>query len=369
MDPIRIAKELIALKSYDDDDEPVAYIEGLLEATEADVELVECGGIKNLHAVIGKGETEIGFNGHYDTVPPGSGWTKEPLKPVIEDGKLYGLGSTDMKGGLACMLSAFIELARMDLPIKMVLQAVGDEETGGERGVKALVEKKLYAKRMIIGEPSGDSVSYGHKHILRTDIKTTGKTAHGSRIYAGDNAIVRATKLISRISKDGVLRMEATKEESQGVKTCNIGYIKGGKMINVVPEECLLGLDIRIPYEENIEDAEKYLNSILDDKTKMEITMKSRGMYTAPEHELIVTSKEIAEKMLKREMPLRLKLGGCDGRYFTDIGIPTAVMGPTGTDEQGNRMMHRSDEYVETKDLLAWKEIYKNIALHYANKD
>jgi len=366
MDPIRIAKELIALKSYDDDDEPVAYMEGLLEATEAEVELVECNGIKNIHAVIGEGEAELGFNGHYDTVPPGRGWIKDPLKPVVEDGKLYGLGATDMKGGLACMLSAFVELARMDLPIKIVLQAVGDEEAGGERGTKALVEKKLYAKRMIIGEPGGETVSYGHKHILRTDITTKGKTAHGSRIYAGDNAIVRAARLIRRISDDRVLRMEASKEESPDIKTCNIGYIRGGEAINSVPAECLLGLDIRIPSEENIDDAEEYLKSILDDKSEIKITMKAKGMYTPPDHELIVTSKEISEEVLKKEMILKLKLGGCDGRHFTEKNIPTAVMGPTGTDEKGNRMMHRSDEYVETKDLLLWKEIYKNMGIHYA---
>ncbi|MBU0532479.1 ArgE/DapE family deacylase [Candidatus Micrarchaeota archaeon] len=365
MDPVKITQDLIALKSYDGADGPFFYIKELLETSGIEMSIIESNGVKNIHATIGEGEAEIGFNGHYDTVPPGTGWETDPLEPVIKGGELYGLGATDMKGGLAAMLVAYLELAEEDLSRKVILQVVGDEEKGGEHGTRTLIERGLYAKRMVIGEPSGEGIAYAHKGLVRADVKTFGKRAHGSRLYAGDSAVLRAIRIINKIAEDKILILKATRDESVNLKTCNIGLFRGGETINVIPEECYFGLDIRVPVNEDMENVVKYLESLMDEKSKVEISMKIKGMYTAPDHELVVNAKEVAERVLERKLELRIKLGGCDGHFFTEKNIPTISMGPTGYDENGNKVIHRSNEHVGMKSIKEWKDAYKALALHY----
>jgi acetylornithine deacetylase/succinyl-diaminopimelate desuccinylase family protein len=366
LDPVKIAQDLISLKSYEGAIEPYNYIKGLLEAYGVKVIEVESKGVKNLHATIGKGKARIGFNGHYDTVPPGKDWTIDPLKPTIEDGKLYGLGSSDMKASVAAMLVAFLELAQKEPPGKIVFQAVGDEEVGGENGTKVLVEKGLYAERMVVGEPSGDSIGYAHKSVMRAELRTFGKSAHAARAYAGDSAILRMNAIINRMEHDNILKMKSTEEHAEKSTTCNIGYINGGGTMNMVPDQCSIGLDIRIPHDMDIESVERYLRQVTGENSTLFVTLKDNGMYTPPDHEFVLTCQKIARDVLKKGVKLSYALGACDGRFFTYKDIPTVKMGVCGFDSEGNRMLHRKNEFVEIKDIHVWKEIFKDVAMHYS---
>jgi succinyl-diaminopimelate desuccinylase len=366
LDPVKIARDLISLKSYDGADEPFNYIKGLLEAHGATVKKIESDGIKNIHATIGEGKAEIGFNGHYDTVPPGEDWSMDPLKPVVKDGRLYGLGASDMKASVAAMLVAYLELAQEEVPGKIVFQAVGDEEVGGENGTKVLVEKGLYAKRMIVGEPSGDSIGYAHKGVLRGELVTHGKSAHGARAYAGDSAVLKMIGIINRMWYDNFLKMKCTEEHAREAITCNIGYIKGGGVVNVVPSRCSVGLDIRIPYDQDIDAVERYIAQISGGDSTLNVQRRARGMYTEPDNEFVLTCQKIARRVLNKGVKLSYALGACDGRYFTYKNIPTVKMGVCGFDEEGNRMLHRKDEFVAVKDIRTWKEIFKEVAFYYA---
>ena len=367
LDPVKIARDLISLKSYDGADEPFNYIKGLLEAHGAKVKKIESKGIKNLHATIGEGETEIGFNGHYDTVPPGGDWTIDPLKPSIKDGKLYGLGASDMKASVAAMLVAYLELAQEEVPGKIVFQAVGDEEEGGDNGTKILVEKGLYAKRMIVGEPSGDSVGYAHKGVLRMELIAHGRIAHGARAYAGDSAVLKMVAIINRIWYDNFLKMKCSEEHAEKSITCNIGYVKGGGAVNVVPSQCVVGLDIRIPHDHDIDSVERYLKQIAGEDATLKMIRRAEGMYTPPDNEFVLTCQKKVRKVLNKGVKLSYALGACDGRYFTYKNVPTVKMGVCGFDQDGNRMLHRKDEFVGIEDIRDWKEIFKEVALHYTN--
>jgi succinyl-diaminopimelate desuccinylase len=369
MDAVKITQDLIALKSYDGEDKPFDYIKDLLESSGIKTRTVSSNGVRNLYCEIGKGEKELGFNGHYDTVPPGEGWTTDPLKPTIKKGRLYGLGATDMKGGLAAMIAAFIELSKEKLPIKVILQVAGDEEQGGENGSTALVKKGLVAKRMVVGEPSGPMIEHAHKGVLRVEIECRGKSAHGARIYAGDNAVLRAVRIVNRIATDSVLHVKATKKQSEKVTTCNVGYLYGGHTSNVVPSKCVFSLDIRIPEDESMDDVIHYLKGILDEKSQMRVTLRCTPMYTPPDNELVLNSKRIVEEALNTSIGLRTKLGACDGHLFTDMGIPTVAIGPAAFDRKGNKVLHTTDEYVEVSKIKIWKEIYKRLAHYYANRE
>jgi acetylornithine deacetylase/succinyl-diaminopimelate desuccinylase-like protein len=366
MDPIIIAEELIKRKSYDYADEPFEYIKELLESCGAEVQVIESEGIKSIHAEIGEGEPEIGFNGHYDTVPPGKDWTMNPLKPKIDKGKLYGLGATDMKGPLGAMLAAFWELSNMDLPIKIIFQAVGDEEIGGFNGSRVLVEKGLYAKRMVIGEPSRESVENEHKGGLLILAKMHGKSAHASRIFAGRNAIMRMVRALSDISDESsFIKTKVTREETDSSITMNVGSIEGGEAHNVVPSACSVKLDIRYPRLTKVDDIIGYLEDKFDEVV---VEYRTQSMYTPPDDELVQKSLELARAYIDDTISIRAGFGACDGRYFTDKNIPTVKMGPCGIDEMGFRVLHQKNEFVPVEDLYKWKEVYKHIALHYANK-
>jgi acetylornithine deacetylase/succinyl-diaminopimelate desuccinylase-like protein len=265
------------------------------------------------------------------------------------------------------MLAAYIELSKEDLPFKVLMQVVGDEEKGGANGTAALVKKGVLARRMIIGEPSGPMIEHAHKGVLRIEIKTIGKSGHGARIYAGDNAVLRAVRIINRIATDSVLHVKATKKQSEKVTTCNVGFIHGGHTSNIIPDRCKFLLDIRIPEDERMDDVIHYVRGILDEKSHMEITLRSEPMHTPIDNELVVTSRAIAESVLKERIGLRTKLGACDGYLFTKRGIPTVAMGPAAFDKKGNKVLHTTDEYVDVKSVTAWKEIYKRLVLHYAS--
>lgn len=365
LDPVKIAQDLIALKSYDGANEPFNYIKGLLDAHGAHVTEIESNGIKSLHAEIGKGDVAIGFNGHYDTVPPGKDWTMSPLEPSIKDGKLYGLGASDMKASLAAMLVAYLEIAQEDPKKRIVFQAVGDEEAGGRNGTKVMVDMGLHAKRMIVGEPSGDSIGYGHKSIIRAQITTLGRTAHAARPYSGESAILKMITIINRMWYDNILKMRCPRDSAEKSVTCNIGYLRGGETINVVPDQCIAGLDIRIPHGEDIEAIERYLHQITGEDGVVDITLKDQGMFTPPDDEFVLNCQRIARDVLEKGVKLSYALGACDGRYFTYRSIPTVKMGVCGFDEEGRRMLHRKDEFVEVKDIHVWKDIFKQVVSFY----
>ncbi|MBU0591214.1 ArgE/DapE family deacylase [Candidatus Micrarchaeota archaeon] len=367
LDPVKIAKDLISLKSYEGANEPYIYIKGLLESHGAKVQEIESKGVKSIHATIGEGKemAEIGFNGHYDTVHPVLGWDTDPLKPVIKDGNLYGLGASDMKGSLASMLVAYLELARAGPKKKIIFQAVGDEEVGGENGTKVMVDRGMVAKRMVVGEPSGNNVGYAHKGLLRAEIKTIGRAAHASRTYAGESAILNMNTLINTIAYDNFLKMKCTKENVEEAITCNIGKINGGRTINVVPDDCSMLLDIRVPHTNSLDEVERYLKQITGEKGTVDIRRKSEGMYTKPDDPFILTCQKIAIDVIKKGVKLSYALGSCDGRYFTYKGIPTVKMGACGFNAEGHRMFHIKNEFVGVEDLRTWSEIFRRVAWHY----
>lgn len=365
-DPVKITEKLVSLKSYDGADEPFGYIKELLESVGAEITIVEHGGVKNIHAEIGSGEPVIGFNGHYDTVPPEGDWERNPLQPTIKDGKLYGLGATDMKGGLAGMLSAFLELSELDLKKKAIFQAVGDEERAGSHGTKVLVERKLFAKRMFIGEPSGQSISNEHKSLLLVRAGMRGKSAHGSRVYTGSNAILKMARALQLLTEERFVRLTCQKEEIYDAVSCNVGKIWGGKASNIIPAECWVDLDIRLPREKDPQDILDYLERHFDETS---VTHRSNGMYTPPEDEFVQASLQAASEAFGKEIKLRCALGACDGRYYTKLDIPTVKGGPCGIDDKGERTLHRKNEFVPLDEILRWKKVYYDIALRYLHSN
>jgi succinyl-diaminopimelate desuccinylase len=190
----------------------------------------------------GSGEC-VHFNSHIDVVEAGSGWTSDPFGAEIRDGKIYGRGTCDMKGGLAASIIACEALIESGMPIPGALEISGtvDEESGGFAGVGYLAERGYFSKprvhHVIIPEPLGvDRICLGHRGVWWSEVETKGRIAHGSMPFLGDSAINHMSAFIHLLETQlqPQLKQRHTSEpvEPPGarVSTLNINSIHGGQV-------------------------------------------------------------------------------------------------------------------------------------------
>jgi succinyl-diaminopimelate desuccinylase len=241
------------------------------------------GGLPRPNLVARLGDASSGpsvhLNGHYDVVPAGSDWTRDPFGGEIADGKLYGRGASDMKSGLACQVYAVEALRRAGIELRgeVVQSAVGDEETVGNTnaGMGYLVERGIVAKEntdaLVITEPFGpEGVGIGHKGAIWGEITVFGEKAHGSSPLLGTNSIELAARFLTRIASDLQPKLArrttdilVTPEESTS-STLSFDTISGGVATNIVPDRCVMSFNRRLIPGEDLGEARAELLSYLE---------------------------------------------------------------------------------------------------------
>lgn len=190
-----------------------------------------------------KEKCDVGFLGHTDTVSYSDDWSFNPLELTEKDGKLYGLGTNDMKGAIAVILSSVskIDFSKLKKGIKLFFTY--DEEIGFS-GINELVERKTdFPKYMIIGEPTNNEIINGSKGLLEFKITFKGVSSHSSRPEEGVNAIENCISFISALKE----YYNKLKQETIDSKyaSMNVGVINGGRSINIVPDSCEVLIDFR----------------------------------------------------------------------------------------------------------------------------
>ena len=257
-DVIAFTRELIALNTVNPPGNEAAAAElagKLLSENGFQVDYISFGE-NRLHLVAQKGcsdnQAALIFSGHLDTVPAGAAsWETNPWEGVIKNGKIYGRGSSDMKGAVAAMITAAIQVFETGTPslgVKIVLTA--GEETGCQ-GAKHLIaaQKNLgNAAGIIVGEPTGNLPAIGHKGGLYLKGTTSGKTAHSSMPHLGVNAIYKAAEAILEARK---FEFNETHDPLLGFPTLNVGQVKGGKNLNSVPDQAEFTIDVRTTSQTN----------------------------------------------------------------------------------------------------------------------
>lgn len=241
-----ILKDLISFNTINDEDnkEIIDYIEKYLKKYNFKTEYKS-----NCLVMSNKEECEIGFLGHTDTVSY-SNWSFNPFELKELDNKLYGLGTCDMKGSIACILSVIskIDFNKYKKGIKLFFTY--DEEIGFG-GIKELINTKItFPNSMIIGEPTNNEIINSSKGLLELKLTFSGISSHSSKPEEGDNAIIKCMDFIKKIND---FYEELRKEKIDGkCATFNIGVINGGRSINIVPDKCELLIDFRtISKEQN----------------------------------------------------------------------------------------------------------------------
>ena len=180
------------------------------------------------------------LNSHIDTVKPVAGWTKDPFTPVVEDGRLYGLGSNDDGAGLVSLLYTFYELDKKPQPYNPLFLATVEEEVNGINGMKLVMQSLPHIDVALIGEPTGMQPAVAEKGLMVLDFTVHGKAGHAAR-NEGINALYRATELIERLRG---FTFEKVSDLLGPVKF-TITMINAGTQHNVIPDTCTFTADVR----------------------------------------------------------------------------------------------------------------------------
>jgi succinyl-diaminopimelate desuccinylase len=318
----------------------------------------------------------VHFNSHIDVVQSGAGWTLDPFAAVIRDGKIYGRGACDMKGGLAASIIAVEALIDSSAQLPGVLEISGtvDEESGGYGGVHYLAQRGWFSPprvdHVIIPEPLNvDRVCIGHRGVWWAEIETRGRMAHGSMPFLGDCAVRHMNAVIDRLEQDLYPKLATRRTDMPVVpsgarhSTMNINSIHGGQAETsgfpapCVPDSCRMVIDRRLLIEENMDSVKGEVRELLEqlvaqregfayelrDIFEVQPTMADRDGPVAR------STAAAIQRVLGREAEFVCSPGTYDQKHIDRIGKlrDCIAYGPGILD-----LAHQPDEYVFIDDMV-----------------
>jgi len=372
-DVIPILKRLVQIKTENPPGETIEAVEYLVE------EFQQAGiksqiqeyakGRANIISEYGDSEETIILTGHLDTVPSGNEnkWKFPPFEAREHEGKIYGRGTTDMKGAVAAFVAVVKKLKenQVELNKKIIFLGTSDEEIGMDGSLEAknrgIMEGCSF---VVIGEPTELQVGVAEKGTLWVIMKVRGESAHGSTPHLGINAIEGAAKLIPKM-KDIIPDFE---HEILGKCTLNIGKITGGTLINVVPEYCEFRCDYRLVADNLREGVKGDLTNLIEDfnrnneaKVEMEIIHEIPAIELGERNQFFESLKKKAIEAGKESI-IGVNYGTDGAMLIPDYDTPFVIMGPGKLDQ-----LHVTDEYTEKQEVIDYANlIYDAIIENFA---
>lgn len=330
------------------------------------------------------GGKSIILNGHMDTMPSGdlSRWHTNPWEMTDIDGKLYGLGTDDMKGGLsALVLGLETALTSGFLPKgDIIIESVVDEEGGGN-GTLACVDRGWHADAAIIAEGSNMEVFAANRGAWLVEAKIEGVPIHASLRGFGQNAIEKMVKVMQCIRELETKWMTTKRHPLLAPPTFNIGYIEGGVAASTVAQNCTLKFDVEyypseidkygvrhlVDKDAIVTEVENYINLMAsgDEWLKEHPIQYNWYQDCAPfetdiDHPLVQTLADISKKITGKRVISGMS-AGCDARHLTNIAkVPTVVYGP-GTCHNA----HVVNEYLPKNQFFEAIEVYAKMIMEW----
>lgn len=394
---IQLLADIVELQTENNNEIDVCnYLKDLFDKYDIKSEILKVNEHRaNIVAEIGNGSPILALSGHMDVVDAGNqdNWTYPPFQLTEKAGKLYGRGTTDMKGGLMALVITLIELKEHNqLPQGTIrlLATAGEEKE--QEGAKLLADKGYLddVDGLIIAEPTGSGIYYAHKGSMSCKVTATGKAVHSSVPFIGDNAIDTLLEFYNLFKeKYSELKQQDTKHEldvapmfksligkeiseedanyaSGLTAVCSI--INGGKQFNSVPDEASLEFNVRPVPEYDNDFIESFFQNIINDvdsnKLSLDIPSNHRPVTSDKNSKLITTIKDVASSYVEQdEIFVSALVGATDASSFlgdNKDNVDLAIFGP------GNPLMaHQIDEYIEKDMYLKYIDIFKEASIKY----
>lgn len=394
---IQLLADIIELQTENNNEIEVChYLKNLFDKYDINSKILKVNEQRaNIVAEIGSSSPILALSGHMDVVDAGNqdNWTYPPFQLTEKDGKLYGRGTTDMKGGLMALVITLIELKEQNqLPQGTIrlLATAGEEKE--QEGAKLLADKGYLddVDGLMIAEPTGSGIYYAHKGSMSCKVTATGKAVHSSVPFIGDNAIDTLLEFYNQFKeKYSELKKNDTKHEldvapmfksligkeiseedandaSGLTAVCSI--INGGKQFNSVPDEASLEFNVRPVPEYDNDFVESFFQNIINDvnsnKLSLEIPSNHRPVTSDKNSKLITTIKDVASSYIEQgEIFVSALVGATDASSFlgdNKDNVDLAIFGP------GNPLMaHQIDEYIEKDMYLKYIDIFKEASIQY----
>jgi len=306
------------------------------------------------------------FCGHTDTV--GVEGMDAPFTADIRDGRLYGRGSQDMKGGVAAMIDA-ARVARdrgLDRG-RLLIAAVVDEEYASI-GADALV-REWGADAAVVTEPTDLQVGVGHKGFAWIEVETRGRAAHGSRPREGRDAILRMGRVLRRLEELDRTLQARQAHPIMATASLHASTIRGGTEWSIYPDRCALQVERRTVSGESAEMAEQELLTILDELHREDPEFSgsarlvfARSSYETPaNHRLPVLLRELSAARGVEAAAVGMSFW-TDAAILWGAGIPSVLFGPGGAG------LHSAEEFVKLEDVLACRDVLAELALAWSRK-
>lgn len=336
----------------------------------------------------------VHFNGHIDVVETGSGWSVDPFEAVVKQGKIFGRGSCDMKGGIAAAIIAIEALleAVPNLPGVLEISGTADEESGGFGGVAYLAERGWFSKprvdHVIIPEPLNvDRVCIGHRGVWWAEIETHGRIAHGSMPFFGDCA-VRHMGAVLRLFEEELYPALASRVTEMPVvpdgarsSTLNINSIHGGQEEGneglpspCVPDSCRTIIDRRFLIEEDLAEVKSEVRELLDrltgERDGFKYTMRDLfeviPSMTDQDAPVVRATAAAIKSVIGKDAAIVCSPGTYDQKHIDRIGKlkDCIAYGPGIVD-----LAHQPDEYVDIDDLVTSAKVMASAAYSLLTSD
>lgn len=366
IDAVELTKQLVRMNTINppgQEEQCARHLGALLEGAGFKVAYHELAPQRaSLVATIGGAadKAPLCFTGHIDTVPLGAAqWKMDPFAADTDAGKLYGRGTSDMKCGVAAFVAASLNIAdKLARSPGLELVITAGEETGCQ-GAFHLHRKAGALGRagaVVVGEPTSNYPFVGHKGAFWLNARTRGVTAHGSMPEKGVNAVYKAARAVAVLEK---FRFANPPHPLMGQASLNVGTLHGGLNINSVPDEAVIGVDMRtipnIRHSELRAELERQLGAEVELETLLDI----EAVYTAPENPWVQDVFDVMQTFLGNRPDPRV------ATYFTDAAAlnlaygapPTVILGPGEA-----QMAHQTDEYCMIDRVAQSVAAYEEIA-------
>ena len=331
-DAVELLKKLIATPSFSKEEDKTADI---IEQFFSEKNIPSNRLLNNVWCVnkyFDETKPTILLNSHHDTVKPNSQYTRNPFEAIIEDGKLFGLGSNDAGGCLVSLITAFCHFYEMEnLKYNLVIAATAEEEISGKNGIESILSLLPKIDLAIVGEPTQTNLAVAEKGLLVLDCISTGKAGHAAR-EEGENAIYKAMQDINWFQ---TYQFSKISETLGSIKMSVTSINTGNKAHNVVPAVCSFIVDIRVTdaytHEEILETIKQHIQSAIKPRS-----MRLRSSKINKDHSVVLAGLALGKQTYGSPTTSDVAL----------ISAPVLKCGPGDSARS-----HTADEFIYLKEI------------------